>query len=72
MANMSEAPLACLVDSGAVYNRFPKDFADAAGIDLDDPDYDDTFWAGGTKYSGPVVRVQLRIGPLACPGRARL
>lgn len=63
VANMSEAPLACLVDSGAVYNRFPRDFADAAGINLDDPDYADTFWAGGTKYSGPVVRVQLRIGP---------
>lgn len=59
-----EAPLACIVDSGAVYNRFPSEWADAAGISLDDPDLTDTFSAGGATYSGSIVRVRLRIGPL--------
>jgi hypothetical protein len=64
LEGLPEAPLTCLVDSGAVHNRFPKDFADEAGISLDNPDYEDTFWAGGVKYTGPVVRVQLRIDSL--------
>jgi hypothetical protein len=62
--DMVEAPLACIVNSGAVYNRFPADFADAAGIDLDEPDATDVFYSGGEKHDGPIVPVRLRIGPL--------
>ena|SRR5258707_15523657 len=62
LVQLPEAPLACLVDSGAIQNRFPKDFADAAGIALDEPD--DTcppFWAAGTMHTGVIIRVQLRV-----------
>lgn len=61
LENVGEAPLACLVDSGAKHNRFPVDFAAAAGICLDDPDFTETFIAGGAQYSGRIVRVRLRI-----------
>ncbi|HUC59905.1 MAG TPA: aspartyl protease family protein [Streptosporangiaceae bacterium] len=62
--DLVEAPLACLVDSGAVYNRFPIEFANEAGINLDEPDMTDVFWAGGVKYEGAIVTVRLKIGAL--------
>jgi len=64
LADMSEAPLACLVDSGAIHNRFGADWAEAAGISLDEPDDTDTFAAGGKQYSGRIVTVQLKIASL--------
>lgn len=62
LAELPEAPLACLVDSGAIHNRFPKEWAELAGISLDDSDFPaESFWAAGTKYTGALVRVQLKV-----------
>lgn len=58
---LAEAPLACLVDSGAIYNKFHSAFAEAAGISLLAPDEVCHFVAGGRSYRGPVVRVGLKI-----------
>jgi len=65
LAGMAEAPLTCLVDSGAKHNRFHGDFARAAGINLDDPDDEDIFYAGNRQYTGRIVRVQMSIASLA-------
>ena len=64
LEDMVDLPLACLVDSGAVYNRFHEDFAEAAGISLDNPDDTDTFAAGGRRYEGRIVTVRLSIASL--------
>lgn len=64
LVGLNEAPLACLVDSGAVYNKFHSDFAEAAGISLEEPDEIHDFSSGGRSYSGAVVRVGLKIGSL--------
>jgi hypothetical protein len=61
LTGLDEAPLACLVDSGAVYNKFHSDFAEAAGINLEEPDEVHRFDSGGRSYSGRVVRVRLKI-----------
>jgi hypothetical protein len=61
LAGLNEAPLACLVDSGAVYNKFHSDFAVAAGISLKEPDSTHQFSSGGRLYSGVVVRVGLKV-----------
>jgi hypothetical protein len=56
-----EAPLACLVDSGARYNRFHANFAKAANISLEDPDDTDEFVAAGRTYEGRIVTVGLKV-----------
>jgi hypothetical protein len=61
LEDMIEAPLACLVDSGAVQNRFNEEWADAAGVSLDEPDRTDVFFAGGYRYTGRIVRVRLKL-----------
>jgi hypothetical protein len=61
LENLNEAPLACLVDSGAVHNRFSEEFALAAGINLDVPDSTDTFSAGAQEYTGRIVTVRLKL-----------
>lgn len=61
LEDMEEAPLACLIDSGAVQNRFNEEWAEAAGISLDEPDSTDVFIAGGREYHGRIVRVRLKL-----------
>jgi hypothetical protein len=61
LEDMGEAPLACLVDSGAKHNRFSEDLASAAHVSLDDPDDTDTFAAGAHEYTGRIVRVRLKV-----------
>jgi len=61
LANLIEAPLTCLVDSGAAKNRFHAQFAEAAGISLDEPDDVDSFIIGGQSYTGRIVTVNLKI-----------
>jgi hypothetical protein len=61
LADMIEAPLACLVDSGAIHNRFRADLANAAGISLEEPDETIDFGAGSKTYTGRIVTVGLKI-----------
>jgi hypothetical protein len=61
---LAEGPLACLADSGAIYNKFHSAFAEAAGISLLEPDEVCHFSAGGRSYSGRMVRVGLRVASL--------
>lgn len=61
LAGMDEAPLACLVDSGAVHNRFREDLAEEAGISLAQPDETVAFAVGGRTYSGRIVTARLKI-----------
>jgi hypothetical protein len=35
MQGIPQVPVACLLDTGAVYNRFSDDLAEAAGVSLD-------------------------------------
>lgn len=64
LADMTDALVTCLVDSGAVQNRFHADFARAAGISLTEPDDICTFYAGGRLYTGRVVTVRLKVSEL--------
>lgn len=61
MEGIPEVPLSCLIDSGALYNRFDARLAEAAGIDLRDAEGTSEFAVGGQEYTGYFVRVQLEL-----------
>lgn len=61
VAGVSRTGLACLVDTGALRNRFGQWVADAAGIDLAGVETE-TFAMGGHLAIGRAIEVDLRVG----------
>lgn len=62
MEGLEGIGITCLIDTGAIGNRFGSDWADAAGIHLDgEPDID--LALGGETYRGFKVPVTLGVGP---------
>lgn len=55
-------PLLCLVDTGALDNRFGAEVALAAGIDLDAALGEDEVVVGGVRTLGRCQRVELVVG----------
>lgn len=53
--------LPCLVDTGAVHNRFGRWTAEAVGLDLEGADRS-SFGLGGTVVVGATVAVDLQLG----------
>lgn len=58
---ISHAPQLCLLDTGALHNRFGSWVAEAAGIDLDAA-HQDHFAVGGFMTSARLASVQLTLG----------
>lgn len=58
---IARAPQLCLLDAGALHNRFASWVADAAGIDLGSADQD-RFAMGGFTAIGRRAPVQLTLG----------
>ncbi|MPZ86664.1 MAG: hypothetical protein GEU81_01060 [Nitriliruptorales bacterium] len=54
-------PQTCLVDSGALHNRFGRVLADVAGIDLSDGERE-RFGVGGFLTEAATVPVRLQLG----------
>jgi hypothetical protein len=61
LEGLSETGISCLVDSGALHNRFDETLADLADIDLTHAE-ETAFIIAGKKYGGRSVDVQLRLG----------
>jgi hypothetical protein len=61
VAGLQEAVQRCLIDSGALRNRFGLWVADAAGIALDDAPTE-RFAVGGLVTEGRMARVDLALG----------
>ena len=64
---MARAPQLCLLDSGALHNRFAAWVADAAGIDLSGAD-ERRLAVGGFVTSGRQASVQLSLGDATWEG----
>jgi hypothetical protein len=62
MEGIPEVGLRCLVDSGALHNRFNARYSEIAGIDLDDAESESNFAIAAAQYSGRICRVALSIG----------
>ncbi len=60
LEGMEQAPIACLVDTGALRTRLPADLADIAGIDLGHAPRERVALAGTTVDAAPA-RVSLRL-----------
>jgi hypothetical protein len=58
---MEAAPQLCLVDSGALFNRFGRWLAHAAGIPLAGAPIDEIA-VGGVRAEGRAARVELALG----------
>lgn len=61
VAGIERTGLACLVDTGALRNRFGQWVADIAGLELDDAEVE-TFALGGHLTTGRTIDVDLRMG----------
>ncbi|MEO8292760.1 MAG: retropepsin-like aspartic protease [Actinomycetota bacterium] len=61
LEGMVRAPQLCLLDTGALHNRFAAWVAEAAGIDLTDAD-EERFAVGGFVSVGRRASVQLTLG----------
>jgi len=61
---LPRAPQLCLVDTGALHNRFGSWVADAAGIELEGC-ATETIALGGFRTEARTASVQLRIGDAA-------
>jgi hypothetical protein len=61
LEDVEAAPLAGLVDSGALRTRFPRDLAELAGVDLDLTSAEDVV-VGGVRTHAVPARVNLRLG----------
>jgi len=59
--DLEDAPLLCLLDSGATSNRFPAWIADAAGLSLDDALDEDEIVVGGVRTTGRLLQVELTL-----------
>jgi hypothetical protein len=62
---MARAPQLCLLDTGALHNRFAAWVADAAGIDLGRADQR-LLAVGGFMAVGRRASVQLTLGDVTC------
>jgi hypothetical protein len=62
LEDLDIGPLLCLVDTGALDNRFGAEMALAAGISLDDPLGEDEIVVGGVRTVGKCERVDLVVG----------
>ena len=62
MEGLPDIPISCLVDSGALFNRFSDRYAEWAGIDLNDAEVSSPFAVGGKSYEGRTCRVSLSVG----------
>lgn len=62
LEDLEEAPLLCLVDTGATGNRFGAELAGVAGISLDDPLDATDIVVGGLTTSARCVRAALTLG----------
>ncbi|MGW0507576.1 retropepsin-like aspartic protease [Micromonospora sp. NPDC003241] len=62
MEGIPEVGITCLVDSGALYNRFDERFAKLAGLNLDGLEPTERFAVGGNSYVGRTTNVQLTLG----------
>ncbi|WBB78788.1 retropepsin-like aspartic protease [Micromonospora sp. WMMD882] len=62
---ISNTNFLCLVDSGAIHNRFDASVAELLGIDLGDCDPVTPFYAGSHLYTGFMTQVNLSIGELS-------
>lgn len=58
---LSRAPQLCLLDTGALHNRFGSWLAEAAGIDLSGA-REDEIAVGGVVATAKEARVQLTVG----------
>lgn len=59
MEGLPGIPITCLVDSGALYNRFDVKYAEWAGLDLTEADEMSRFAVGGKSYEGRTTQVTL-------------
>ena len=59
--DLAEAPLLCLLDSGATANRIGAEFAAPAGVALDDPLAEEEVAVGGLRTHARCVRVDLTV-----------
>ena len=62
LEDLEQAPLLCLLDTGAIDNRLGADLASIAGVSLTDALDEDEIAVGGTRTRGVCVRVDLTIG----------
>lgn len=62
LEDLEDAPLVCLLDSGATANRFPRWLAEAAGLPLDDAVDEDELVVGGLRTTGRLLQVELSLG----------
>jgi hypothetical protein len=60
LEGLSNAPLGCLLDSGALRTRINAEFAPLAGVELDDAPAEH-FFVGGLKTVGALARVNLTV-----------
>jgi hypothetical protein len=60
---LARAPQLCLLDTGALHNRFGGWVAEAAGIDLGDAEQE-RFGIGGFEAVGRRAEVQLALGDM--------
>ena len=64
LEDLEEAPLLCLLDTGATGNRLGAELADIAGISLDEPLDEDEVVVAGLRTRGRCVRVDLTVAGL--------
>lgn len=64
MEGLPGIPITCLVDSGALNNRFDAKYAEWAGLDLSDAEEAPRFAVGGRAYEGRIAHVTLRLKDL--------
>jgi hypothetical protein len=63
LEGISRAPQLCLLDTGALHNRFGAWVAEAAGIDLDGPQ--ERLAVGGFVTTASVAPTQLTLGDVS-------
>ena len=61
LEGLEQAPLGCLLDTGALRTRFSAELAEVAGVDLAGGTRE-RFAIGGTVVEGTAARVTLRLG----------
>lgn len=62
LEDLEEAPIFCLLDTGAVHNRFGAELAHVAGVSLDEALDEEEIMVGGIRTTGRCVRLDLTIG----------
>jgi hypothetical protein len=59
--DLEEAPVLCLLDSGATSNRISAELAEVSGVSLESPLAVDEIAVGGLITTGRCVRVSLTV-----------